>query len=230
MQPKCQILNQEFSCSIRAFCDGQPTVQVLLCTDRRGKVTTWLLILIHPYFPHHPPRPDPPLYCLPWPSSTIWDCILCTSPFSPSVCASQPPLPRDPSHTSPPANSSVRGEEKKKPREQREQFQTRRHKKKKISNPALPIFFLLSPPCLALPADGLHDFIPPLRANARDHTETDDFFPLSMKRIAKSSAIQHHRLSHQQHEHWIHMLQQKLLARELTNLGAQIQRRGESQF
>lgn len=83
-------------------------------------------------------------------------------------------------------------------------------------------------PFSPFPPDGLHYFIH-LRANARDHAETEDFFPLSMKRIAKSSAIQHHRLSHQ-HEHWIHMLQQKLLARELRNLGPQIQLRGESQF
>lgn len=118
-------------------------------------------------------------------------------------------FPRYPSHTSPPANGSY-GEKKKRTK----QFQTRRHKS--------PIQSSLSP----FPPDGLHYFIP-VCANARDHAETKDFFPLSMKRIAKSSAIQHHRLSHQ-HEHWIHMLQQKLLARELTNFGPQ--RRGESQF
>lgn len=156
-------------------------------------------------------RPTP--YCLPWPSSTIWDCILCTSPFSPSVCASQPPfLDIHPTPLHPQTAPTVR--EKKRT----EQFQTRRHKSHIQSSP----FFLLSLP------DGLHYFIP-LCANARDHAETKDFFPLSMKRIAKSSAIQHHRLSHQ-HEHWIHMLQQKLLARELTNLGPQIQLREESQF
>lgn len=67
-------------------------------------------------------RPTP--YCLPWPSSTIWDCILCTSPFSPSVCASQPPfLDIHPTPLHPLTAPMVR--EKK---ERTEQFQTRRHK------------------------------------------------------------------------------------------------------
>lgn len=118
-------------------------------------------------------------------------------------------FPRYPSHTSPPANGSY-GEKKR----ERNSF-----KHVGINLPSRAPF---SP----FPPDGLHYFIP-VCANARDHAETKDFFPLSMKRIAKSSAIQHHRLSHQ-HEHWIHMLQQKLLARELTNFGPQ--RRGESQF
>lgn len=120
-------------------------------------------------------------------------------------------LPRYPSHTSPPANGSY-GE----------------RKRKQNSFKHVGINLTSRAPFSPSPPDGLHYFIP-LRANARDHAETKDFFPLSMKRIAKSSAIQHHRLSHQ-HEHWIHMLQQKLLARELTNLGPQIQLRGESQF
>lgn len=49
-----------------------------------------------------------------------------------------------------------------------------------------------------------------------------------MRRIANSSAIQQHRLSHQ-HEHWIRTtIQQKLSARKLITRGPQIPQRGES--
>lgn len=159
--------------------------------------------------------------------------LLCTSPFSPSVCASQPPfLDIHPTPLHPQTAPTVRGggekkEEKeggeKKP-ERTEHFQTRRHKSHTLSS---LLSFPTLPPPLLLQTDFIH-FIPPC-ANARDHTETKDFLPSSMKRTGRSSAIQHRRPSHQ-HEHWIHMLQQKLLARELTNFGPQIQRRGESQF
>lgn len=63
-------------------------------------------------------RPTP--YCLPWPSSTILDCILCTSHFCALSLSIPASFPRYPSHT---RSYSARGK-----KERREQFQTRRHK------------------------------------------------------------------------------------------------------
>lgn len=199
----CPLINNS-----QAIYGCQSIGLVSISTYQQRKVTTRLLLLIHPQFPRLiQSRPTP--YCLPWPSSTIWDCILCTSPFSPLVCASQPPfLDIHPTPLHPQTAPTVRKK-------------TERNSFKHVG-----INLPSSAPFSPFPPDGLHYFIPQC-ANARDRAETEDFFPLSMKRIAKSSAIQHHRLSHQ-HEHWIHMLQQKLLARELTHFGPQ--RRGESQF
>lgn len=85
----------------------------------------------------------PTPYCLPWPSSTIPYWLLCTSPFSPSVCESQPPsLDIHPTPLRPQTAPTVR-----KKKERTEQFQTRRHKYHYSSS--------LFPPC---PPDGLQHF------------------------------------------------------------------------
>lgn len=193
--------------NLRDWLRCQRTAQVLTNTQQREKKS-------HDTAPH--PHPPSASQTLPLPSATtglhtIRDRRLCTSPFSPSVSASLPPFPR--LHPAPlhPANGS-HGEG----REEKEQSRFK-HVGTHLSHTEPP--FLLSL---------LHDRIS-LRANARDHAGKKDFSPSSMKRIAKSSAIQHHRLSHQ-HEQRIHMLHQKLLARQLTSLGARTRRGGESQF
>lgn len=185
--------------------------------NQQRKVTTWLFIL----FLHQSPRLSP--YTVQTHPSLSAMTVLYNMrlyslylPFLALSLCIPASFPRYPSHTSPPANIYVERErEREKKEEERNSF---KH---------VGINLTYRGPFFPFPPDGLHYFIP-LCANARDHTGTD-FFPLSMKRIAKSSAIQHHRQSHQ-HEHWIHMLQQKLLAGELTNFVPQIERRGESQF